>query len=179
MTYVGDELDSALPLTPSHFLIGRTAGFKVEDVDEGKVQSTAPDLSFREQIRQQQLDKFWKLWSSDYIRNLPPTVKGFLPKCNLREGSLVLIKEDNIPRMSWPCGIVLEVFPGKDGLIRSVKVKTAKGTLLRPIQRLHDLELYNDSHCNSNDVSEDLVEQPPGSYTRKGRKVKPPDRLNL
>ncbi len=129
LTYVGEELDSALPLTPSHFLISRTAGFKVEDRDEDNVQSTAMDLSFREQIRQQQLDKFWKLWSCDYIRNLPPIVKEFLPKCNLREGSTVLIKEDNIPRMSCPCGIVLEVFPGKDGLIRSVKVKTEKGHL--------------------------------------------------
>ncbi len=123
LTYVGEELDSTLPLTPSHFLIGRTAGFKVEDRDEGKVQSTTMDLNFREQIRQQQLDKFWKLWSCDYIRNLPPIVKEFLPKCNLREGYMVLIKEDNIPRMSWPCGIVLEVIPDKDGLIRSVKVK--------------------------------------------------------
>ncbi|KAK3889712.1 hypothetical protein Pcinc_006278 [Petrolisthes cinctipes] len=111
LTYVGDEHDSALPLTPSHFLIGRPAGFKVEDVNEAGVQSTAKDLSLREKIRQQQLDKFWELWSNDYIRNLPPTVKGFQQKCKLKEGSLVLIKEDNIPRMSWPCGIVLEVFP--------------------------------------------------------------------
>ena len=146
------------------------------------------DLSFREQIRQQQLDKFWELWSGDYIRNLPPTVKGFPPKCNLKKGSLVLIKEDNIPRMSWPCGIVLEVFPGKDGLIRSVKVKTAKGIFHRPIQRLHDLEINNyhyriknvpDDHCSVKNVSDDHVEVGPGSYTRRGHKVKPPERMNL
>ena len=188
LTYVGEELDSALPLTPSHFLIGRTAGFKVEDIDKGSVQSTTMDLSFREQIRQQQLDKFWELWSGDYIRNLLLTVKGCLPTCNLKEGSLVLIKEDNIPRMSWPCGIVLEVFPGKGGLIRNVKVKTAKGIFQRPIQRLHDLEINNDhysiknvldDHCRVKNVSDDHVEVGPGSYTRRGRKVKFPERMNL
>ncbi|KAJ8909822.1 hypothetical protein NQ315_003700 [Exocentrus adspersus] len=32
------------------------------------------------------------------------------------------------------------MLPGKDGRIRLVRVKTAKGQLLRPIQRLHPLE---------------------------------------
>ncbi|KAK3889709.1 hypothetical protein Pcinc_006275 [Petrolisthes cinctipes] len=187
LTYVGEEHDSALPLTPSHFLIGRPAGFKVEDVNEAGVQSTAKDLSLREKIRQQQLDKFWELWSNDYIRNLPPTVKGFQQKCKLKEGSLVLIKEDNIPRMSWPCGIVLEVFPGKDGLIRGVTIKTAKGIIQRPIQKLHDLEIQYKSHCNESvnnlerreDVSDQILVGSSDTFTRKGRKVKPPERLNL
>ncbi|KAK3878755.1 hypothetical protein Pcinc_016567 [Petrolisthes cinctipes] len=187
LTYVGEEYDSALPLTPSHFLIGRPAGFKVEDVNEASVQSTAKDLSLREKIRQQQLDKFWELWSNDYIRNLPPTVKGFQQKCKLKEGSLVLIKEDNIPRMSWPCGIVLEVFPGKDGLIRGVTIKTAKGIIQRPIQKLHDLEIQYKSHCNESvnnlergeDVSDQIIVGSSDTFSRKGRKVKPPQRLNL
>ncbi|KAK3873849.1 hypothetical protein Pcinc_021180 [Petrolisthes cinctipes] len=187
LTYVGEEYDSALPLTPSHFLIGRPAGFKVEDVNEASVQSTAKDLSLREKIRQQQLDKFWELWSNDYIRNLPPTVKGFQQKCKLKEGSLVLIKEDNIPRMSWPCGIVLEVFPGKDGLIRGVTIKTAKGMIQTPIQKLHDLEIQYKSHCNESvnnlergeDVSDQIIVGSSDTFTRKGRKVKPPQRLNL
>lgn len=204
LTYVGEECGNAPPLTPSHFLIGRPAGFKIENVNECIVQSAVKDLSVREQIRQLQLEKFWKMWSCDYIRNLPPAVKGFVPKCNLKEGSLVLIKEDNIPRMSWPCGIVLQVFPGKDGLVRSVKLKTAKGIVQRPIQRLHDLEINNGApctelegteessnknngsaqssvaydSCNVEDVST-YVEICPGSYTKRGRRVKRPVRMNL
>ena len=30
LTFVGDEPDSGTPLTPSHFLIGRTRGFPVK-----------------------------------------------------------------------------------------------------------------------------------------------------
>ena len=40
-------------------------------------------------------------------------------------------------------GIVQEVFPGRDGVIRAVRIKTVKGMLTRPIQRVHDLEINN------------------------------------
>lgn len=202
LTYVGEECESGPPLTPSHFLIGRPAGFKIGDVNECNISSTVNDLSLREQVRQHQLDKFWKLWSCDYIRNLPPTVKGFVSKCNLKKGSFVLIREDNIPRMLWPCCGVLEVFPGKDGLVRSVKLRTAKGIVQRPIQRLHDLEINNGACCTevdavepsneSNDVAQsfvdhescnvdvsDHVEICPGSYTKRERHVKRHARMNL
>ena len=94
LTFVGDETDATPPLTPSHFLIGRTAGVQVEGVEDQGISESAQDLCLREQVRLGQLDKFWKMWSCDYIRNLPPTVKGFVSKCNVKKGYLVLIKED-------------------------------------------------------------------------------------
>ena len=42
-------------------------------------------------------------------------------------------------------GRVEELFPGKAGLVRTVELKTQKGTLCRPIQRLHRLEASNQS----------------------------------
>ena len=38
-------------------------------------------------------------------------------------------------------GIVHRVYPGRDGLVRTVQVKTTKGLLTRPIQRIHDLKM--------------------------------------
>ena len=38
-------------------------------------------------------------------------------------------------------GIVHRVYSGRDGLVRTVQVKTTKGLLTRPIQRIHDLEM--------------------------------------
>ena len=38
-------------------------------------------------------------------------------------------------------GIVQEVFPGRDGVIRAVRIKTVKGIVTRPIQKVHDLEI--------------------------------------
>ena len=50
----------------------------------------------------------------------------------------MLIREENIPRLKWPLGVVTELFPGKDGTVRSVLLRTARGSLTRPIQLLHD-----------------------------------------
>ena len=205
LTFVGDELDATPPLTPSHFLIGRTAGVRVESVEEQGISEHAQDLCIREQVRLEQLDKFWKIWCSDYIRNLPPTVKGFVSKCKVKKGSVVLVKEDNVPRMSWPLGVVEETFPGHDGIVRSVNVRTSKGVFCRPVQRLHELEISSpidevvrDVEMKSGNgeshpyVNNELVDtQAPSEndsadnvcskvyYTRKGRAVKPPLRVGL
>ena len=58
----------------------------------------------------------------------------------LKVGDIVLISEDNAPRGKWPMGRVDRLFPGRDGLIRTVTLKTQRGLLRRPVQRLHRLE---------------------------------------
>ena len=42
-------------------------------------------------------------------------------------------------------GRVEKLFPGKDGLVRTVTLKTQKGALCRPVQKLHRLEASNQS----------------------------------
>ena len=44
------------------------------------------------------------------------------------------------PRGQWPLGRVIEVFPGKDGLVRTAKVKTASATFVRPVTKLALIE---------------------------------------
>lgn len=202
LTFVGDEPDIFNPLTPSHFLIGRTAGFQPRISEEQNVSVSPLDLQTREAVRKQRLDKFWDLWSNNYLRNLPPTVKGFVANCALKKGSIVLIQEDKVPRLSWPLGVVVDLFPGKDGIVRSVNVKTAKGIICRSVQRLHDLEISNplpenlvetlsnpefdkNSNCEPVNVIENIAEiSPPDDtpyvpYSRRGRLVKPPVKLDL
>ena len=50
---------------------------------------------------------------------------------------------------------VEKLFPRKDGLVRTVALKTQKGALCRPVQRLHRLEASNQSlsaECYYRDV---------------------------
>jgi hypothetical protein len=53
----------------------------------------------------------------------------------IRVGEVVLVREDNVKRMEWMMGLIVEVFPSaSDGIIRSVNVKTASGVLRQPVQ---------------------------------------------
>ncbi|GIY50195.1 hypothetical protein CEXT_449011 [Caerostris extrusa] len=62
---------------------------------------------------------------------------GILPSDHPVVTSLIISKHKELLH----CGRVTEIFPGKDGVIRLVKVKTASGEKLRPVQRLYSLEI--------------------------------------
>ncbi|GFW08175.1 hypothetical protein TNCV_956061, partial [Trichonephila clavipes] len=40
------------------------------------------------------------------------------------ENQFVLLKDPSTKPLDWPMGRILEVFPGSDGLVRVVNVKT-------------------------------------------------------
>ena len=48
----------------------------------------------------------------------------------------MLLKEDNIAHTKWPIGKVIELYPGKDQIVRVVTVKTARGVFKRPIVKV-------------------------------------------
>lgn len=108
-------------------------------------------------------------------------------KCNSRKikpGDLVLIENENKKRLAWPLGRVEEVFPGRDGVIRVVRLRTVNGILIRPIQKLYPLEASDSDEFKekierklcSNRSTED---QNTGDEirTRYGRKIKAPSKL--
>ena len=127
------------------------------------------------------------MWSKEYLRHLPQLPnKGGHPV--LEVGDLVLIKEDNVPRLMWPTGVVQELFPGRDGVVRSCRLKTGPSCVVRPIQRLYSLEVDNPSakeeiDCLTADVKQtdeqSDSEVKPQVTTRSGRKIKPVVRLDL
>ena len=88
---------------------------------------------------------------------------------------------------------VLKVYPGRDGIRRSADIRTKRGILTRPIQKLHDLELaeadsapldQNESNQHGTDFApaDRMPEAAESSasgenlVTRSGRRVKPPNR---
>ncbi|GFV61668.1 uncharacterized protein K02A2.6 [Trichonephila clavipes] len=66
----------------------------------------------------------------------------------INEGDIVLIGTNDKKRLHWLLGRVLELFPGKDGIIRLVKLRTERGDMLRPIQRLYPLEVTSNQLRN-------------------------------
>ena len=141
LTFVGENIADDSPLTPSHFLIGRIPFVPA------KVDSEVPqgDLLHRKQVRDDALDSFWKVWSEQYIRNLPLS-KVSKSSSNLRVGSVVIIHEDLTPRLKWRMGRVTKLHVGKDGLTRAIDMRTAADKIVtRPIQRVHMLELTDEN----------------------------------
>ena len=60
---------------------------------------------------------------------------------SVTSGDVVIIKGNEKNRGQWELGIVDELFPGSDGVIRAVKLQAGKSYLERPIQHLYPLEL--------------------------------------
>ncbi|KAJ8870760.1 hypothetical protein PR048_027059 [Dryococelus australis] len=54
------------------------------------------------------------------------------PPENLTIGTLVLIKDDNLPPLCWKLGRILKTFPGPDSIVKVAEVKTHQGVLKHP-----------------------------------------------
>ena len=132
---VYDDPDQPTVLRPSDMLILRHNTGLVSDV-----------IPLRERLtkywRQSQhlANTFWKRWKTEYVPLLQTTQKWLMPKRNLVKGDLVLLCKDDAPRGCWPKGIVIETYPGVDGLVRQVLVKTKGGPSRRDVRSLCLLE---------------------------------------
>ena len=107
--------------------------YEIQNPETGSV-----SLTDRKLVRDSVLNQSWHVWFKEYIRNLPPA-KGSVKVCEIKQGDLVLIREDNTPRLTWPVGVIIEAIPSGDNIIRSCRVKVRNFDLIRPVQRLHRL----------------------------------------
>lgn len=131
---LSDDPESLEFLTPGHLLLGESIiqpfGAYVQETPDNRL-----TLAAKAQKRSQLI---WKAWSQDYLHELQQRTKWTTPKPNLKIGDLVLIREENVPPTLWQTGRITNVFPGADGLVRNVRLKTAssKNDLDRPVQKL-------------------------------------------
>ncbi|KAH8232111.1 hypothetical protein KR026_003524, partial [Drosophila bipectinata] len=58
------------------------------------------------------------------------------PTRDLRVGDMVVIKEDNLPSNEWRLGRVDAVYPGSDGHVRVIDIRTARGLVKRPVAKV-------------------------------------------
>lgn len=139
LTYVSADADSDQVLTPNHLIFGRSPWRRFDALSESELIPDSLCSSFSNM--KLALQRFWDMWRKDYLRSLPPVVgKTSSPK-SLMCDDVVLIEEHNVPRVHWLMGVVEGLHPGSDGEVRAVDVRTHRGVLTRPIQRLRRLEL--------------------------------------
>lgn len=85
-------------------------------------------------------DQFWTRWRREYLPSLQRRLKWSVSRPNLQVDDLVLLKDKQVTRNSWPMARVTATFPGKDNRVRKVEVKTSyQGhvkSFLRPVTEL-------------------------------------------
>ncbi|GFT63557.1 integrase catalytic domain-containing protein [Trichonephila clavipes] len=125
------------PLTPGHFL----TNCAISSFSEPYTDSDSLSYHSRWKLIQSLRDKFWNRWSTEYLTHLQTRAKWSVQNPNLMENQLVLLKDPNTKPLDWPMGRILEVFPGSDGFVRVVNVKTSTGILKRAITKVVPLPI--------------------------------------
>lgn len=134
---LNENPDELQILTPGHFLIGSAITAPVTQSLEHVKENRLSRWQLCERMRQ----GFWKNWSNDYISELQKRTKWFKKQDNLKEGDVVIIKDEINPPLRWPLARITKVFPGKDELVRVVEVTTGTKTYKRPVGKLSKLPI--------------------------------------
>lgn len=93
------------------------------------------------------IERFWEAWHTDYLqaladRNLQRSRSKQGSNKAPRIGDVVLIKQSNTTRSSWPLAIIVQLNSTADGSIRSVRLRTGRHRLLdRSMNQLVPLEV--------------------------------------
>lgn len=124
-----DEFET---LSPGHFLIGQS----LLAVPEHGLQDVATNRLSRWQCLQKISQTFWKKWSDDYLHTLQQRAKWFTSPPNIKIGDLVLIKSELIRPLNWVRARVERLHEGPDKIIRVVTLRTQKGIVKRPVNKV-------------------------------------------
>ncbi|CAG5008382.1 unnamed protein product [Parnassius apollo] len=132
LTHISVDSDDDESITPNHFLLGGSARLPTPGVFDEK------DMNSKRHWRRSQIlaDMFWQRWVREYLPELQNRREAHGRGLNLQVGDPVLIADGQLPRNTWPRGRVEAVYPGADGQIRTVEVRTANGLIKRPTRKL-------------------------------------------
>lgn len=118
-------------LTPAHFLtLGPLDSFH----SDPRIDSV--DLVRNKRLIDGIVQRFWNRWRREYLNTLQTRAKWNTKSYPVTKGTVVLLKSENSRPLQWPIGIIDEVKPSSDGIIRIVSVRTRNGTYVRPVVKL-------------------------------------------
>lgn len=77
-----------------------------------------------------------------YLSTLARRNKRFHEARSLKDGELLIIMDNSMPRNNWIRGMVVATYHGKDGQIRVVDVKPKCGIFKPLLTKLYKLDVY-------------------------------------
>ena len=125
-----NDANDLQPLTPNHLILGRATA----DAPQGPFREARTHRKRFEYI-QSLVQQFWSRFQKEYLQTLMRRAKWRQRERQFKIGDIVLIVDENVSRGKWNLARVIEVFPGKDGVIRNVKLKTKSGEYKRSVQK--------------------------------------------
>ena len=143
LSYVEDDIE--LPtLTPSTFLFRRTNQLSEEEAWRIKDQDIWRHVNYLQVYE----DKMWNRWRREYLtalrerHNPAHTVSKFHPEL----GDFVIMKADNKNCGTWPLTIVSQIYPGNDGVVRTVQLKDCQQYTSMTIDFIQSISGHKNTH---------------------------------
>ena len=133
LTAVSDDPEDLTALTPNNFLLGQ------ENTSAKFMPSSECYHNLRKSFKTAQAyaDMIWKRWTREYLPQWNQRSKWSKEHVrNLKEGEIVWLVDDSVKRCDYKLGGIIEIFTGDDGVVRSARVKMARGELNRPVVEL-------------------------------------------
>ncbi|XP_033228948.1 uncharacterized protein LOC117180562 [Belonocnema kinseyi] len=139
LTPLSSDPNDILPLTPAHFLIGSSlTALPQEDL------RLVPEyrLNCRDLV-QQKRQHFWNRWQKEYLNEMIARSKwqSTTHQDNIAIGTLVVVKEDNLPPLKRSLARIIEIHPGQDGIVREVTFKGKSGIARSALKTLYPLPI--------------------------------------
>ncbi|KZR99927.1 Uncharacterized protein APZ42_004011, partial [Daphnia magna] len=147
LSYIGEGADDPLPITPNQFLNNRRSTRADPEPATNLIAptSTSTKLLEMDKLRRNYVADICSRFVDDYLRQLDKFHSKGKSGRKIRLGEIVVIHDENSKRLMWSIGVVKELIPSRDGLIRSVMLKIPNGNIInRAIQSLHPTELRED-----------------------------------
>ncbi|GFS74355.1 integrase catalytic domain-containing protein [Nephila pilipes] len=91
-------------------------------------------VKFRARLLKDARGRFGKEYLGLLVQKVHKTSRAF------KVGEIVLIENPNKKRLYWLLGKVVELIPGRDGKVRTLKLRCSKTEIIRSIQRVFPLE---------------------------------------
>ncbi|GFX42342.1 integrase catalytic domain-containing protein [Trichonephila clavipes] len=166
LTYISEDVNDLSPLTPAMFLqeIETSDVTDIDCLDHQEINKRIIHVqTIREQLR--------KRFRIEYLGQLREQTQHHRKLRPLTVGEVVVVENSLKNRNLWSLARVIQLIPGKDGHVRVARVKTETGELVRPVQKLYNLELQEPKINLPKDLTDSVIR------TRRGRKVISPKRL--
>ena len=128
---IPNDPDDGSNVCPNDMLLGRATSH----VPQGPFKETNNPLQ-RVEFVQKIVDSFWKRWTRDVFSSLIPRKKWNAEKRNVQVDDFVIVQTPNAIRGNRNISRIANVYPGQDGKVRNVRVKTGTGEYDRPVTKI-------------------------------------------